>query len=156
MIDFVKKENIPLPFRSGDILYNPNIPEGMFCGGVFIAVETKSHRCDGGFFLYDNRPDKICHLYPRLMDCEYYPVDALPESYRIFPLINKFLKGKNVTLNPWDFTELINNYHDLLFPPPAMPGNDETDGLSISMQIAKVSAEMSFEDFVDLMESDQE
>ena len=58
-------KNIPLPFRSGDILYNPNMPEGMFCGGVFIAVETKSQRCDGGFFLYDNRPDRICHLYPQ-------------------------------------------------------------------------------------------
>ena len=78
-------KNIPLPFRSGDILYNPNMPEGMFCGGVFIAVETKSQRCDGGFFLYDNRPDRICHLYPQLIDCEYYPVEALSECYRIFP-----------------------------------------------------------------------
>ena len=41
-------ENIPLPFHPGDILYNPNRPEGMFCGGAFIAVETKSHLCRGG------------------------------------------------------------------------------------------------------------
>lgn len=153
-------KNIPLPFRSGDILYNPNMPEGMFCGGVFIAVETKSHRCDGGFFLYDNRPDKIYHLYPRLMDCEYYPEDALSESYRIFPLISKFLKRQNVTLDPWDFADLVNDYHDLLLPPTAVPGDDEADinrdGLSITMQIAKVPAGMSFEDFVDLMENDNE
>ncbi|HJD03559.1 MAG TPA: hypothetical protein H9921_02870 [Candidatus Mediterraneibacter caccogallinarum] len=152
-------KNIPLPFRSGDILYNPNMPEGMFCGGVFIAVETKSQRCDGGFFLYDNKPDKICHLYPRLMDCEYYPMEALSECYRIFPLISKFLKGKNIALDPWDFAELINDYHDLLIP-PAVPeeteADDDGDGLSITMQIAKVPAGMDFEEFIDIMENDNE
>ena len=153
-------ENIPLPFHPGDILYNPNMPEGMFCGGAFIAVETKSHLCRGGFFLYDNKPDRICHLYPRLMDCEYYPVEALSECYRIFPLISKFLKRTNIALDPWNFAELINNYHDLLLPPPAVPGDDEAkdnrNEHSISIQVAKLPAGMSFEDFVDLMESDQE
>ena len=135
------------------------MPEGMFCGGVFIAVETKSQRCDGGFFLYDNRPDRICHLYPQLIDCEYYPVEALSECYRIFPLISKFLKGKNIALDPWDFAELINDYHDLLIP-PAVPeeteADDDGDGLSITMQIAKVPAGMDFEEFIDIMENDNE
>ena len=150
-------KNIPLPFHSGDILYNPNSPEGMFCGGVFVTTETKSHRCDSGFFLQENKPDTIYHLYTRMIDCEYYPADALPEQYRIFPLISKFLKEKNIALYPRNFAKLINDYHDLLLPPPAAPEADEEDddrnGHSISIQITELPADMSFEDYVDLMEN---
>lgn len=153
------QNNFPTPFHSGDILYNPNMREGRFCGGVFIAMETKPVSCDVGLFLYDNQPDMISALSPRLMDCEYYPADALSESYRIFPLISKFLKRQNVALDPWDFADLINDYHDLLIP-PAVPKEDEADdngnGLSITMQIAKVPARMDFEEFIDIMENDDE
>lgn len=155
------QNNFPTPFHSGDILYNPNMREGMFCGGVFIAMETTPVpcNCNIGLFLYDNQPDMISALSPRLMDCEYYPADALSESYRIFPLISKFLKRQNVALDPWDFADLINDYHDLLIP-PAVPKETEADdnekGLSITMQIAKVPAEMDFEEFIDIMENDDE
>lgn len=151
-------KNLPLPFHSGDFLYNPNMPEGMFCGGVFVLAETESHDACG-YFLCDDKPDTIAALYPRLLDCEYYPTDALSESYRIFPLISKFLKRQNVALDPWDFADLINDYHDLLIP-PAVPKETEADdnekGLSITMQIAKVPAEMDFEEFIDIMENDDE
>ena len=112
---FIQK-SFPTPFHSGDFLYNPNMPEGTLFGGIFIAAETKSHRCDSGLFMYNNKPDTIWPFYPRLMDCEYYPVDALPESYRIFPLISRFLKDNNAALEPWNFAELINDYHDILIP----------------------------------------
>ena len=40
--------------------------------------------------------------------------------------------------------------------PEATAADDDEDELSITMQIAKVPAGMSFEDFVDLMEGEQE
>lgn len=153
------QNNFPTPFHSGDVLYNPNMREGMFCGGAFIAMETKPIACNVGLFLYDNQPDMLSALSPRLMDCEYFLTDALPESYRIFPLISKFLKRENIVLDPWDFADLINDYHDLLIP-PAVPKETEADdngkGLSITMQIAKVPAGMDFEEFIDIMENDNE
>lgn len=153
------EKNFPLPFHSGDLLYNPNIPEGRFCGGVFIASETETHNACG-FFLQDDKPDTIVALYPRLIDCEYYPVEALPESYRIFPLISKFLKSNQAALDPWTFTEFINDYHDLLLPSPAESEDDETDtgknGPFLSIEVAKVPEGMSPEEFIELMENGEE
>lgn len=110
------QNNFPSPFHPGDILYNPNMPEG-FAGGVFVAAKIEPHQYPSGFFLWNNKPDKVWPLVPFLLDCEYYPMDALTEQYRIFPLISKFLKGMNVTLNPENLAEFINDYHDLLLPP---------------------------------------
>ena len=39
--------NFPLPFRPGDLLYDPNSPEATFCSGVFVAAQTDSY----SFFL---------------------------------------------------------------------------------------------------------
>ena len=153
------KKNFSLPFHSGDVLYNPNMPEGMFCGGVFVLAETESHDACG-YFLCDDKPDTIAALYPRLLDCEYYPTDALPESYRIFPLISKFLKRNHADLDPWAFAEFINDYHDLLLPPPAVPEDAETDigknAPFLSIEVAKVPTGMSPEEFIELMENDEE
>ena len=152
------KKNFSLPFHSGDVLYNPNMPEGMFCGGVFVLAETESHDACG-YFLCDDKPDTIAALYPRLLDCEYYPADALSESYRIFPLISKFLKRNHAALDPLAFTKFINDYHDLLLP-PAEPEDDEADtgknGPFLSVEVAKVPEGMSLEEFIDLMENDEE
>ena len=152
-------KNLPLPFHSGDFLYNPNMPEGMFCGGVFVASETKSHDACG-FYLRDDKPDTIAALVPNLLDCEYYPVDSLPESYRIFPLISKFLKRNHAALDPLAFTKFINDYHDLLLPSPTEPeaaeADDDGDGLSITMQVAKIPAGMDFKEFIDIMENGHE
>lgn len=152
-------KNLPLPFHSGDFLYNPNMPEGMFCGGVFVLSETESHDACG-YFLRDDKPDTIAALYPHLIDCEYYPVDSLPESYRIFPLISKFLKRNHADLDPRAFTEFINDYHDLLLPSPNEPEDNETDtgknGPFLSVEVAKVPEGMSPEEFINLMENDKE
>lgn len=84
----------------------------------------------------------------------------LTEPYRILALISKFLKGKNVTLNPKDLAKLINDYHDLLLSPPAVSETDEADddndGPVLSVEFAKIPRGMSVEDFVDLMENNQE
>lgn len=153
------KKNFPLPFHSGDFLYNPNMPERIFCGGVFVLSETES-RDACGYFLRDDKPDTIAALYPRLIDCEYYPVDALSESYRIFPLISKFLKRNHADMDPWAFAEFINDYHDLLLPPPAVPEDAETDigknAPFLSIEVAKVPEGMSPEEFINLMENDKE
>ena len=153
------KKKFPLPFHSGDFLYNPNIPEGRFCGGVFVASVTESHdTC--GFFLRDDKPDTIAVLVPNMLDCEYYPMNDLPESYRIFPLISKFLKRNHAALGPRAFAKFINDYHDLLLPPPAEPEDDETDvgknGPFLSVEVAKVPEGMSPEEFINLMENDKE
>ena len=84
----------------------------------------------------------------------------MPESYRIFPLISKFLKRNHADLDPRAFTEFINDYHDLLLPSPDEPEDDETDtgknGPFLSVEIAKVPEGMSLEEFIDLMENDEE
>lgn len=112
--------NFPLPFRSGDLLYNPNSPEATFCGGVFVAAQTDSYCHRLGFFQWENQPDKIIPLVSRIMDCEYYPAEALTERHRLLSLLSEFLKGKQCS---WDFcrdlANLLTAYHDLLLPPPA-------------------------------------
>ena len=101
------QKNFPLPFHSGDFLYNPNMPEGRFCGGIFVTAETELHDTYG-FFLRDDKPDTIVPLVPNLLDCEYYPVDALPESYRILPLLINFLKIKYDAWYYWsNYTDSI-------------------------------------------------
>ena len=112
--------NFPLPFRSGDLLYNPNSPEATFCGGVFVDAQTDSYCHRLGFFQWENQPDKIIPLVSRIMDCEYYPAEALTERHRLLSLLSEFLKGKQCS---WDFcrdlANLLTSYHDLLLPPPA-------------------------------------
>lgn len=153
------KKHFPLPFHSGDILYNPNRPERRFSGGVFVTSETSSHNVCG-FFLCNDKPDTIRPLFPNLLDCKYYPTDTLTERYRIFPLISKFLKRNHTVLDPWVFAEFINDYHDLLLPPSTVAENDEADvdknGSFLSVEVAKVPAGMSPEEFIDLMENDKE
>lgn len=112
--------NFPLPFRPGDLLYNPNSPEATFCGGVFVAAQTDSYCHRLGFFQQENHPDKIIPLIFRIMDCEYYPAEALTERHRLLSLLSKFLKGKQCSWRfCWDFAVFLNGYHDLLLPPPA-------------------------------------
>lgn len=57
------------------------------------------------------------------------------------------------------FTKFINDYHDLLLP-PAEPEDDEADtgknGPFLSVEVAKVPEGMSLEEFIDLMENDEE
>ena len=63
-------------------------------------------------------------------------------------------------MDPRAFTEFINDYHDLLLPSPDEPEDDETDtgknGPFLSVEIAKVPEGMSLEEFIDLMENDEE
>ena len=135
--------NFPLPFRSGDLLYNPNNPEATFCGGVFVAAQTDSYCHRLGFFQWENQPDKIIPLVSRIMDCEYYPAEALTERHRLLSLLSKFLKGKQCS---WDFcrdlANLLTAYHDLLLPPPADSEEVEADGsenkIFLSVEITKV------------------
>lgn len=78
-----------------------------FCGGIFVTAETELHDTYG-FFLRDDKPDTIVPLVPNLLDCEYYPVDALPESYRILPLLINFLKIKYDAWYYWsNYTDSI-------------------------------------------------
>lgn len=112
--------NFPLPFRPGDLLYNPNRPEAAFCGGVFVAAQTDFYCHRLGFFQRKNQPDKIILLLPRIMDCEYYPAEALTERHRLLSLLSEFLKEKQCSWNFCrDFTRFLTGYHDLLLPPPA-------------------------------------
>lgn len=63
-------------------------------------------------------------------------------------------------MDPWDFAEFINDYHDLLLSPPAESEDDETDvdknSTFLSAEVAKVSTGMSPEVFIDLTENDKE
>ena len=111
------QNNFPSPFHPGDILYNPNMPKGLFSGGVFVAAEIEPHHYPSGFFLQNDKPDRILSLVPFLPDCEYYPVTSLTKPYRIFPLISKFLKRNHTALNPQAFADFINDHHDLLLSP---------------------------------------
>lgn len=152
------KKRFPLHLHSGDILYNPYMPEGISVGRVFVASETGSHDACG--FLCVDKPDIIVALVPNLLDREYYPVYGLLESYRIFPLISKFLKSNHEALDLWAFAEFINDYHDLLLPSPDEPENDETDigknNPFLSVEVAKVPTGMSTEEFIDLIGNDKD
>lgn len=110
--------NFPLPFHPGDLLYNPNRPEAAG-GGVFVAARSDSC-CQWSGLVQCEDPDKISAFFPRIMDCEYYPTEALIERHRLLSLLSKFLKGKQCS---WrfcrDFAVFLNGYHDLLLPPPA-------------------------------------
>ena len=136
--------NFPLPFRPGDLLYDPNSPEATFCGGVFVAAQTDSYCHRLGFFQWEYHSDKIIPLVPRIMDCEYYPAEELAERHRILCLLSKFLKGKQYSWDfCWDFAMFLNDYHDLLLPPPAgsegaKAGNSQNK-IVLSIEIAKVS-----------------
>ena len=63
-------------------------------------------------------------------------------------------------MDPWAFAEFINDYHDLLLPPPAVPEDAETDigknAPFLSIKVAKVPTGMSPEEFIELMENDEE
>ena len=112
-------QNFPLSFHPGDLLYNPNNPETSFCGGVFVAARSDSC-CQWSGLVQCDDPDKISAFFPRIMDCEYYPTEALIERHRLLSLLSKFLKGKQCSWRfCWDFAVFLNGYHDLLLPPPA-------------------------------------
>lgn len=147
--------NFPLPFHPGDLLYNPNNPEATFCGGVFVAAQTDSYCHCLGFFQWENQPDKIIPLISRIMDCEYYPAEALTERHRLISLLSEFLKGKH---SPWDFADFLINYHDLLLSPPAASEkrNDSENKIFLSVEIAKVPEETDENDFLDWVEEMEE
>ena len=149
--------NFPLPFRPGDLLYNPNSPEETFCGGVFVAAQTDSYPRRSGFFQWEDQPDKIVPLVPQIMDCEYYPAEALTERHRLISLLSKFLKGKR---SPWDFAGFLIDYHDLLLSPPAASekerGNDSENKICLSVEIAKVPEGAEEDDFLDWVEEMEE
>ena len=133
--------NFPLPFRPGDLLYNPNRPEAAG-GGVFVAARSDSC-CQWSGLVQCEDPDKISAFFPRIMDCEYYPTEALIERHRLLSLLSKFLKGKQCSWRfCWDFAVFLNGYHDLLLPPPADSEGTKTDGsenkIFLSVEIAKV------------------
>ena len=135
--------NFPLPFRPGDLLYNPNSPEATFCGGVFVAAQTDSYCHRLGFFQQENHPDKIIPLIFRIMDCEYYPAEALTERHRLLSLLSKFLKGKQCGWDfCWDLANFLNGYHDLLLSPSADSEEEKADDrenkLFLSVEITKV------------------
>ena len=135
--------NFPLPFRPGDLLYDPNSPEATFCGGVFVAAQTDSYCHRFGFFQWEDHPDKIIPHVSRIMDCEYYPAEELTERHRLLSLLSEFLKGKQCGWDfCWDFTTFLTGYHDLLLPPPADSEGTKTDGsenkIFLSVEIAKV------------------
>ena len=133
--------NFPLPFRPGDLLYNPNRPEAAFCGGVFVAAQTDFYCHRLGFFQRKNQPDKIILLLPRIMDCEYYPAEALTERHRLLSLLSEFLKEKQCSWNFCrDFTRFLTGYHDLLLPPPA-DSEEKTGGMVIQISSGLSPAE---------------
>ena len=110
--------NFPLPFHPGDLLYNPNRPEAAG-GGVFVAARSDSC-CQWSGLVQCEDPDKISAFFPRIMDCEYYPTEALIERHRLLSLLSKFLKGKQCSWRfCWDLANFLTAYHDLLLPPPA-------------------------------------
>ena len=133
--------NFPLPFRPGDLLYNPNSPEATFCGGVFVAAQTDSYCRHLGFFQWENQPDKIIPLVSQIMDCEYYPAEALTERHRLLSLLSEFLKGKQWDWNfCWDFTVFLTGYHDLLLPSPSdseeTKADDRENKIFLSVELA--------------------
>ena len=101
----------PLPFRSGDLLYDPNRPEG-----VFAALQTDA---PFSWLAFSQHGQEITLRGGRMLDCEYYPAGALTQDHQLLILLSQFLKGKR-----WDwkfsrdFTAFLRSYHDLLLPPP--------------------------------------
>ena len=134
-------DEFPIPFQPGDYLYDPNFPEGDLAGGVFIYAGTTYQ--PRGFFLWNKKSDTLRVLDPSLLlDCEYFPSEELTEPYRIFPLVSKLLKTKKVVLDPCDLAEFIEDYHDLLLPPPA--------------GAEKIPREVSSAEIIDFLERDEE
>lgn len=135
--------NFPLPFRPGDLLYDPNSSEAAFFGGVFVAAQTDSCSHCLVFFQCEG-PDNISVFRPGIMDCEYYPDEALEERQHLLSLLSKFLKGKQCSWDfCWDLANFLTAYHDLLLPPPADSEEVEADGsenkIFLSVEITKVS-----------------
>lgn len=131
--------NFPLPFRPGDLIYNPNYPEAA-CGGLCVTARTDFH-CVG--FFQSEDPNKISVFIPRIMDCEYYPAEALTERHRSLSLLSEFLKGKQWDWNfCWDFAAFLTGYHDLLLPSPAdseeKKADDRENKIFLSVEIKKV------------------
>ena len=62
-------------------------------------------------------------------------------------------------MDPWAFAEFINDYHDLLLPPAVPEDGKEDIGKNapfLSIEVAKVPTGMSPEEFIELMENDEE
>ena len=152
--------NFPLPFHPGDMLYNPNYPEATFSGGVCVVAQADSCCSHLGFFQWENQPHKITPLVFRIMDCEYYPVEALSERHRLLSLISSFLKGKQCSWDfCWDLAGLLTDYHDLLLPPSDDSGTTKTGGdenmaaLSVEINVVpKVADEGDFLSWIKEME----
>ena len=134
--------NFPLPFRPGDLLYDPNSSEAAFFGGVFVAAQTDSCSHCLVFFQCEGS-DNISVFRPGIMDCEYYPAEALEERQHLLSLLSKFLKGKQCSWDfCWDLANFLTAYHDLLLPPPADSEEVKADGsenkIFLSVEITKV------------------
>ena len=100
----------PTPFCKGDIIWNPNLPDG-FCGGPFVTTGVcldeidndkvkdnlrengdTSDMCSGGYFLNDDGS-----IYPECvanyMDLEFYEKE-LKGPQRTLIALSNFIKGE--------------------------------------------------------------
>lgn len=100
----------PTPFCKGDIIWNPNLPDG-FCGGPFVTTGVcldeidndkvkdnlrengdTSDMCSGGYFLNDDGS-----IYPECvanyMDLEFYEKELVGSQKTLIALGN-FMKGE--------------------------------------------------------------
>ena len=102
--------DFPTPFHKGDIIWNPNLPDG-FCGGPFVTTGVcldeidndkvkdnlrengdTSDMCSGGYFLNDDGS-----IYPECvanyMDLEFYEKE-LKGPQRTLIALSNFIKGE--------------------------------------------------------------
>ena len=89
--------HFPLPFQPNDLLYSPGSPdttEPTISEGVFIAEQMGSYHMQWGFFLHEEDPNCIRRLFPPIMNCEYYPPEALTKQQRLLSFLYNLLKTR--------------------------------------------------------------
>ena len=87
----------PLPFQPNDLLYSPGSPDTKkpaISEGVFIVEQMGSYHMQWGFFLHEKNPNCLRRLFPPIMNCEYYPPEALTQQQRLLSFLYNLLKAR--------------------------------------------------------------
>ena len=73
---------------------NPDATEPTITEGVFIAEWPEPYHTERGFFLHEEDPNCIRRLFPPIMNCEYYPPEALTKQQRLLSFLYNLLKTR--------------------------------------------------------------
>ena len=100
----------PVPFKKGDIVYEPGRAEKEFCSGPFVLEEIapdyyaetgREPLDDSDMFasgVFQNEDGYIYHeVMFNYMDLEYYPEEKLTEKKTILKAVSNYMKG-NISL----------------------------------------------------------